>query len=170
MMEFKIAGRACAGRNQLPARTRNDERHPIGRGYACNATSVSTGEQGLSPGAPGARSDPRFRNRTDTHAEPSVRSRQRMAGVPKRVKEARPRSLITTRRSPQRCSTGGTHNPAAFDAYLRASKNARAYVDGKDLQAAIADYSEAIRLDPVFALAFAGRSRAYTGFAERFST
>jgi TolB-like protein/DNA-binding winged helix-turn-helix (wHTH) protein len=50
---------------------------------------------------------------------------------------------------------GGTRNPAAFDAYLRASKGAYAY---KDVQAAIAGYTEAIRLDPNYALAFAYRS------------
>jgi serine/threonine-protein kinase len=55
---------------------------------------------------------------------------------------------------------GGTHNPAAFDAYLRAT---RADIGSKDVrgeQAAIAAYTEAIRLDPNYALAFAGRSIA----------
>jgi TolB-like protein/DNA-binding winged helix-turn-helix (wHTH) protein len=61
---------------------------------------------------------------------------------------------------------GGTRNPAAFDAYLRA---ARAGVDAKDIggeQAAIAAYTEAIRLDPNYALAFAGRSTALLGYSE----
>ena len=53
---------------------------------------------------------------------------------------------------------GGTRNPAAFDAYLRGAK-ARSWIrDTKDLPAAIAAYTEAIRLDPHYALAFAGRS------------
>jgi TolB-like protein/DNA-binding winged helix-turn-helix (wHTH) protein len=63
---------------------------------------------------------------------------------------------------------GGTHDPAAFDAYLRATK---AYIasmwsqSGKEQQAAIAVYTEAIRLDPHYALAYAGRSIALSAFA-----
>jgi TolB-like protein/tetratricopeptide (TPR) repeat protein len=58
---------------------------------------------------------------------------------------------------------GGTRNPAAFDAYLRAS---RAYFgpgkSGKEqVQTAIDLYTEAIRLDPSYALAFADRSNAF---------
>jgi TolB-like protein/tetratricopeptide (TPR) repeat protein len=55
---------------------------------------------------------------------------------------------------------GGTHNPAAFDAYLRAAKAFSSRHDAKDLPAAIAAYTEAIRLDPHYALAFAARSIA----------
>lgn len=55
---------------------------------------------------------------------------------------------------------GGTHNPAAFDAYLRASKAYQSSHDSRDIPIAIAAYSEAIRLDPNYALAFAGRSSA----------
>ena len=51
---------------------------------------------------------------------------------------------------------GGTHNPAAFDAYLRGAKAPSSFRDTKDLPAAIAAYTEAIRLDPHYALAFAG--------------
>jgi TolB-like protein/Tfp pilus assembly protein PilF len=60
---------------------------------------------------------------------------------------------------------GGTRNPAAFDAYLRATK---AYFDVqtvKDQEAVIAGYTETIRLDPDYALAYAGRSFVLTGFA-----
>ena len=64
---------------------------------------------------------------------------------------------------------GGTRNPAAFDAYLRASKAFRQHQD-KDLQSAIAAYTEAIRLDSNYALAFAGRSRAYSDSANEFAT
>jgi TolB-like protein/DNA-binding winged helix-turn-helix (wHTH) protein/tetratricopeptide (TPR) repeat protein len=53
---------------------------------------------------------------------------------------------------------GGTRNPAAFDAYLRASKAHELGHDPKDYETAIAGYSEAIRLDPEYALAFAYRS------------
>jgi TolB-like protein/lipoprotein NlpI len=55
---------------------------------------------------------------------------------------------------------GGTANPAAFDAYLRGAKVMSSRRDNKDLPAAIAAYTEAIRLDPQYALAFAGRSIA----------
>jgi len=53
---------------------------------------------------------------------------------------------------------GGTRNPAAFDAYLRGEKAQTTHHSFDDLQAAIAAYTEAIRLDPDYALAFAGRS------------
>jgi TolB-like protein len=56
---------------------------------------------------------------------------------------------------------GGTRNPAAFDAYLRGAKTARLRHEAKDLPTAIAAYTEAIRLDPDYALAFAGRSIAF---------
>jgi len=56
---------------------------------------------------------------------------------------------------------GGTRNPTAFDAYLRATKT---YWGGlsneKDLETAIAGYTEAIRLDSKYALAYSGRSLA----------
>jgi len=64
---------------------------------------------------------------------------------------------------------GGTRNPAAFDAYLRAAKAAHAFHDEKDAQSGIAAYTEAIRLDPGYALAFAGRSRAWSGYAGEFA-
>ncbi len=56
---------------------------------------------------------------------------------------------------------GGTRNPAAFDAYLRASKAYQSFNDAaKDIPPAIAQYTEAIRLDSNYALAFAARSLA----------
>jgi TolB-like protein len=61
---------------------------------------------------------------------------------------------------------GGTRNPAAFDSYLRASEADEFGHDAKDLETAIAGYSEAIRLDPNYALAFAARSIAWTHHAE----
>jgi TolB-like protein/Tfp pilus assembly protein PilF len=67
----------------------------------------------------------------------------------------------------QKIELGGTRNPAAFDAYLRASKAFQSRHDEKDIPAAIAAYTEAIRLDPNYALAFAARSYAlayYTGY------
>jgi transcriptional activator of cad operon len=65
---------------------------------------------------------------------------------------------------------GGTHKPAAFDAYLRGTKALTSLVDAKTYKTAIAEYSEAIRLDPRYALAFAGRSRAYTSYASQPET
>jgi TolB-like protein/Flp pilus assembly protein TadD len=62
---------------------------------------------------------------------------------------------------------GGTRNPAAFDAYLRAAKALSSIRDARDVPTAIAAYTEAISLDPHYALAFAGRSLAFsTGAAE----
>ena len=43
---------------------------------------------------------------------------------------------------------GGTRNPAAFDAYLRASKAFQSSSDEQENSGAIAAYTEAIRLDP----------------------
>jgi TolB-like protein/Tfp pilus assembly protein PilF len=61
---------------------------------------------------------------------------------------------------------GGTRNPAAFDAYLRGAKAYGSHRDTKHLPAAIAAYTEAIRLDPHYALAFAARSIALATVAE----
>jgi TolB-like protein/DNA-binding winged helix-turn-helix (wHTH) protein/lipoprotein NlpI len=55
---------------------------------------------------------------------------------------------------------GGTRNPAAFDAYLRASKAYQTAYTEKDIETAIATFGEAIRLDPEYPLAYAGRSTA----------
>jgi TolB-like protein/tetratricopeptide (TPR) repeat protein len=60
---------------------------------------------------------------------------------------------------------GGTHNPAAFDAYLRGAKALASPGDVKALETAIAAYTEAIRLDQSYALAFASRSVAYSIYA-----
>ena len=60
---------------------------------------------------------------------------------------------------------GGTRNPAAFDAYLRASSAFFAPRNAQDVQIAIGGYTEAIRLDPNYALAYADRSLAIEYFA-----
>jgi len=65
---------------------------------------------------------------------------------------------------------GGTRNPGAFDAYLRASKGYQTYHDAESLQAAIATFTEAIRLDPGYALASASRSLALTSYADSYAT
>src|SRR5580698_1029292 len=64
-----------------------------------------------------------------------------------------------------RIELGGTHNPAAFDAYLRASKAYASRHEAKSVPTAIAAYTQAIDLDPNYALAFAGRSRAFATYA-----
>jgi TolB-like protein/cytochrome c-type biogenesis protein CcmH/NrfG len=64
---------------------------------------------------------------------------------------------------------GGTHNPAAFDAYLRGSKPLyRSVGDSEGLQSAIGAFTEAIRLDPNYALAFASRSLALGRYAAEY--
>jgi TolB-like protein/Tfp pilus assembly protein PilF len=68
-----------------------------------------------------------------------------------------------------RIEVGGTHNSAAFDAYLRAERAHAAQHNGQDSQTAIAEYTEAIRLDPNYALAFAARSTARAQYATVFS-
>jgi TolB-like protein len=65
---------------------------------------------------------------------------------------------------------GGTGNPGAFDAYLRGAKAVRSSRDSKDIPPAIAAYTEAIRLDTHYALAFAGRSIALSNAASEAET
>jgi TolB-like protein/Flp pilus assembly protein TadD len=67
---------------------------------------------------------------------------------------------------------GGTRNPAAFDGYLRGAKAYSTLHDANDRQSAAAvypvaaaAYTEAIRLDPNYALAFVGRSMTLSQYA-----
>jgi serine/threonine protein kinase/Tfp pilus assembly protein PilF len=69
-----------------------------------------------------------------------------------------------------RVQLGGTRNPAAFDAYLRGLKASNMMHDAKDIEATIAAYTEAIRLDPSYALALAARSLALTDYADYYAT
>jgi TolB-like protein/tetratricopeptide (TPR) repeat protein len=65
-------------------------------------------------------------------------------------------------------AVGGTRNAAAHDAYLRASSGYWQQKNATDLQRVIADYEEAVRLDPRFALAYAELAHAlnlYTRYA-----
>ena len=64
---------------------------------------------------------------------------------------------------------GGTHNPAAVDAYLRGLTAYNLAEHETDEQAAIAAYTEALRLDPNYALAFVGRSTAWGDFANQYA-
>ena len=61
---------------------------------------------------------------------------------------------------------GGTRNSAAFDAYLHATKAADAG-GGKNYLIAAAAFTEAIHLDPNYALAFAGRSFVQSLYASQ---
>jgi TolB-like protein/Tfp pilus assembly protein PilF len=63
---------------------------------------------------------------------------------------------------------GGTRIPGAFDAYVRARK--ADWQNGQDAQRKIAIYGEVIRLDPHYALAYAGRSLAYINDAIDFAS
>jgi TolB-like protein/tetratricopeptide (TPR) repeat protein len=60
---------------------------------------------------------------------------------------------------------GGTANPAAFDAYLRGVRADASRTDSIELPSAISAYTEAILLDPHFALAFAYRSMVFRNAA-----
>jgi adenylate cyclase len=74
---------------------------------------------------------------------------------------------------------GGTNNPVAFDAFLRASEAYRLFGPRMNLAAgipndagmrsAILSYTNAIDADPGYALAYAGRSLAYADFARAWA-
>jgi TolB-like protein/Flp pilus assembly protein TadD len=68
-----------------------------------------------------------------------------------------------------RIEVGGTRNPAAFDAYLRAAKVYRGALDDDSLRDSIARYGEAIQLDPDYAIAYANRSIARFGLARNWA-
>ena len=65
---------------------------------------------------------------------------------------------------------GQTRNPAAFDAYARALKAHYEAVSAKDEQAATDGFSQALRLDPDYALAYAGRSLAISSSVTFWAT
>jgi TolB-like protein len=67
----------------------------------------------------------------------------------------------------EKIEVGGTRNPKAFDAYLRGRRIN--WENEHDLQEQIANYNEAIRLDPQYALAYAARSSAYRANAQFFT-
>jgi serine/threonine-protein kinase len=64
---------------------------------------------------------------------------------------------------------GGTRNPAAYDAYLRSASAYWQVVSVSDNESVRAGYEEAVRLDPNFALAYAGWSLALGAYAELFA-
>jgi tetratricopeptide (TPR) repeat protein len=64
---------------------------------------------------------------------------------------------------------GGTRNPAAYDAYLRSASAYWQVVSASDNESVRAGYQEAVRLDPNFALAYAGWSMALGAYAHLFA-
>ena len=69
----------------------------------------------------------------------------------------------------QKIAMGGTRNPSAFDAYLRATKAYRGDLDERSMLEAVAGYSEAIHLDPEFAMAYADRSFVLDGLSRNYA-
>jgi TolB-like protein len=67
----------------------------------------------------------------------------------------------------QKIELGGTRSPAALDAYLRALRAYFRANEAAGYQEAIAAFSEALKHDPNYALAFAGRSVALLDYAEQ---
>jgi serine/threonine-protein kinase len=65
---------------------------------------------------------------------------------------------------------GGTHNPVAFDAYLRGENLRLTTSDKEHEQQAIADFEEAVRLDPDFAKGYAGLARAQSALVAEYLT
>jgi TolB-like protein/DNA-binding winged helix-turn-helix (wHTH) protein/tetratricopeptide (TPR) repeat protein len=64
---------------------------------------------------------------------------------------------------------GGTRNPAAYDAYLRSASAYWQVVSASDSESVRAGYREAVRLDPNFALAYAGLSMALAAYGDLFA-
>ena len=65
---------------------------------------------------------------------------------------------------------GGTRNPAAFDAYIRASKTHLMAATAREEQRAVDGFTQALALDPDYALAYAARSLALSTLAAYSAT
>jgi TolB-like protein/tetratricopeptide (TPR) repeat protein len=68
----------------------------------------------------------------------------------------------------EKIELGGTRDPAAFDAYLRGANLAKTTQALQSAHATIAAYTEAIKLDPNYARAFAGRAIATCVLAPQY--
>jgi TolB-like protein/thioredoxin-like negative regulator of GroEL len=66
-------------------------------------------------------------------------------------------------------SDAGTRNPAALDAYLQGRRSFLSSHGAQDLLDAIAKFTEAIRLDPNYALAYCARGGAYVRYGGNFT-
>jgi TolB-like protein/tetratricopeptide (TPR) repeat protein len=64
----------------------------------------------------------------------------------------------------ERIELGGTRNPAAFDAYLRGLRLMRVATTRDEARLTLGAYTEAIGLDPKYALAYAARSLALSDY------
>jgi TolB-like protein/Flp pilus assembly protein TadD len=64
---------------------------------------------------------------------------------------------------------GATRDPAALDAYLRARILSRSAQSAENSQAILVAYTEAIRIDPRYAQAFAERGVEYAGIARMYA-
>jgi TolB-like protein len=71
--------------------------------------------------------------------------------------------------SAARIELGSSRDPAAFDAYLRGLKLARVATNPEEAHAPVEAYTEAIRLDPNYALAFAARSLDLWNWASHYT-
>jgi len=66
--------------------------------------------------------------------------------------------------------SGGTHNVAAFDAYLRGKALYSLHADEKTYREALAQFDAAISEDPNYAAAYSARARSLTSIANQFAT
>ncbi|MBV9725614.1 MAG: winged helix-turn-helix domain-containing protein [Gammaproteobacteria bacterium] len=69
----------------------------------------------------------------------------------------------------ERMESGGTRNPDAYDAYLHSASLYWRVASASDNESVRAGYQEAVRLDPNYALAYAGWSLALGAYAELFA-
>jgi TolB-like protein/DNA-binding winged helix-turn-helix (wHTH) protein len=69
----------------------------------------------------------------------------------------------------ERFELGGTRNPAAYDAYLHSASLYWRVAGASDNESVRAGYQEAVRLDPNFALAYAGWSLALGTYGQLFA-
>jgi TolB-like protein/Flp pilus assembly protein TadD len=65
--------------------------------------------------------------------------------------------------------SGGTSNVAAFDAYLRGKELFDSQLDESSDRGALAEFTNAVRLDPAYAAALAARSRALAVIANQYA-
>jgi TolB-like protein len=77
--------------------------------------------------------------------------------------------ISTNNAKARTASLGGTSNSKAYDAYLRGKALYNLAADEKSDRAALAQFDEAIRIDPKYAAAYAAKSRALTVIANNYA-